>query len=243
MQPAELVRHIPPDWRAALAPVLDAPWLLELARFVEEERRQHTVYPPAGELFAALELTPLHDVRVVILGQDPYHGEGQAHGLCFSVRPGVRPPPSLVNLFKELRSDLGIEPPSHGCLVPWARQGVLLLNAVLTVRARAAGSHAKRGWEQLTDEILRVLAAREQPCVFLLFGAYAQKKARLVDDGRHVVIANAHPSPLSAYRGFFGSRPFSRTNAALRALGLGEIDWRLPNVVELHSGDGQARSV
>lgn len=224
-----LLARLPEDWRAALEPRLgDAPFLRELSDFVEKERRLHTVYPPVEDMYAAFALTPLERVRVVLLGQDPYHGEGQAHGLCFSVRPGVRPPPSLVNLFKELESDLGIPPPGHGCLTAWAEQGVLLLNAVLTVRAATPGSHARKGWERFTDEVLRVVAAREHPCVFLLLGSYAQKKAPLVDDGRNVVITNVHPSPLSAHRGFFGSRPFSKTNAALRELGLGEIDWRLP---------------
>lgn len=228
MSAQALLAELPPDWRAALAPRLQgAAWLDELAAFVDEERRQHTVYPPAEDVFAALRLTPLERVRVVLLGQDPYHGEGQAHGLCFSVRPGVRPPPSLANLFKELESDLGIPPPSHGCLTAWAEQGVLLLNAVLTVRAASAGSHARRGWERFTDEVLRVVAARERPCVFLLLGAYAQKKAPLVDDGRNVVITNVHPSPLSAHRGFFGSRPFTKVNEALRGLRLGEVDWRV----------------
>lgn len=228
MDRRSLLASLPADWRAALAPRLEgAAWWDALAAFVDEERRQHAVFPPEDEVFAALALTPLDDVRVVLLGQDPYHGEGQAHGLCFSVRPGVKTPPSLVNLFKELEADLGIPPPPHGCLTSWARQGVLLLNAVLTVRAAAAGSHARKGWERFTDEVLRVVAARERPAVFLLFGAYAQKKAPLVDDGRNVVITNVHPSPLSAHRGFFGSRPFSKTNEALRALGLPEVGWRL----------------
>lgn len=228
----DLIRQIPDDWRAALAPVLSEPWFERLAAFVDEERRQQTVFPSEEDLFAALAFTPLDAVRVVLLGQDPYHGEGQAHGLCFSVRPGTKPPPSLVNVFKELRDDLGIEPPAHGCLTTWAQQGVLLLNAVLTVRAHAAGSHAKQGWERFSDELLRVVAARDRPCVFLLLGAYAQKKARIIDNGRHVTLSNAHPSPLSAHRGFFGSRPFSRTNEALRSLGQPEIDWRLPPVAD-----------
>lgn len=229
MSAQDLLAGLPDDWRAALTPRLaHAPFVEALAAFVAEERRHHTIYPPVEDVFAAFALTPLERVRVVLLGQDPYHGEGQAHGLCFSVRPGVRPPPSLVNLFKELESDLGIPPPAHGCLTKWAEQGVLLLNAVLTVRAATPGSHAKKGWERFTDEVLRLVKERERPSVFLLFGSYAQKKAPLVEGGRNVVIANVHPSPLSAHRGFFGSRPFSRTNEALRALGLGEIDWRLP---------------
>jgi len=165
----------------------------------------------------------------VILGQDPYHGEGQAHGLCFSVKPGVRPPPSLVNIYKELQSDLGLPPPRHGHLEHWARQGVLMLNSVLTVEANRAASHQGKGWEKFTDEIIREVNKLERPVVFILWGSYAQKKAAFVDTTRHHVIKSAHPSPLSAHNGFFGSRPFSRTNAFLREHGQAEIDWRLPD--------------
>ena len=178
-------------------------------------------------MFAALHLTPFADVKVVILGQDPYHGAGQAHGLCFSVRRGVPPPPSLVNIFKELQADLGIDPPSHGCLDAWAQQGVLLLNATLTVRARQAASHQGKGWETFTDEVLRAVNAKPERVVFILWGASARKKRVLVDTSRHVIIESAHPSPLSAHNGFFGSRPFSRANAALEAAGREPIDWHV----------------
>ncbi len=218
---------IPASWRAALADELAQPYAEQLAAFVAAERAAHTVYPPAGEEFTALELTPPERVRAVILGQDPYHGPGQAHGLAFSVREGVPPPPSLVNIFKELRSDLGLEPPGHGHLAGWAREGVLLLNAVLTVRAGEANSHRGRGWDRLTDAVIRAVSAGPEPVVFLLWGAPAQKKAALVDESRHAVLRAAHPSPLSARRGFFGSRPFSRANAALAERGRPPIDWRL----------------
>jgi uracil-DNA glycosylase len=218
---------IPSSWQAPLHNELKQPYVAELAAFVASEREAHTVYPPAGEEFTALELTPYEQVRAVILGQDPYHGPGQAHGLAFSVRKGVRVPPSLANIYKELRSDLGIEPPGHGYLAQWAASGVLLLNAVLTVRAGQANSHKGRGWERLTDAIIAAVSARETPAVFILWGAPAQKKAALVDDSRHTILRAAHPSPLSAHNGFFGSRPFSQTNAALAAAGQPPIDWRL----------------
>lgn len=219
--------NIPAGWRDVLAEELAKPYIADLAAFVAAERREHRVYPPESEVFTALDLTPYGSVRAVILGQDPYHGPGQAHGLAFSVRPGVSPPPSLVNIFKELQSDLGISRPGHGYLAAWARQGVLLLNAVLTVRDGEPNSHKGRGWEKLTDAIIRAVGAREQPAVFILWGAPAQKKAALVDEGRHAVLRSAHPSPLSARNGFFGSRPFSRANAALEERGQPPIDWRL----------------
>jgi uracil-DNA glycosylase len=178
-------------------------------------------------VLTAFELTPFDEARVLILGQDPYHDEGQAHGLAFSVSPGVRPPPSLVNLFKELHADLGCPIPRSGSLIPWARQGVLLLNTVLTVRAHAPGSHKGRGWETFTDAVLRALAERSEPMVFVLWGGFAQKKARLLDTGRHTVLSSAHPSPLSARNGFFGSRPYSAVNRALEARGQQPIDWSL----------------
>lgn len=194
-----------------------------LAAEVAEGER---VFPPPAEWFRALELTPPEAVRVVILGQDPYHGEGQAHGLCFSVARGVKTPPSLANIYKELEADLGIARAPHGSLEHWARQGVLLLNTVLTVRMGAAGSHQKRGWERFTDAIVRAVAAQDRPIVFMLWGAHAQRKAAFVaDDPRHLVLAAPHPSPLSAYGGFFGSRPFSRANAFLAANGVTPIDW------------------
>lgn len=209
------------------------PYWPQLQQFVAEERRRHTVYPPHDEVFAALHLTSLADTRVVILGQDPYHGPRQAHGLCFSVRREVAVPPSLGNIFKELHDDLGAAPPGHGNLQAWARQGVLLLNATLTVRAGQAASHQGKGWETFTDEVLRVVTALDHPVVFILWGASARKKKAFVDlspEGPgHVVIESAHPSPLSAHNGFLGSKPFSRANAALRNAGLAEIDWRLPD--------------
>ena len=209
------------------------PYWQELQQFVAGERDQRTVYPPHDEVFAALHLTPLADTRVVILGQDPYHGPGQAHGLCFSVRREVAIPPSLVNIHTELRNDLGITTPKHGNLEAWARQGVLLLNATLTVRAGQAGSHQGKGWETFTDEVLKVVSAQPHPVVFILWGSYARKKKALIDTSPsgpgHVIIESPHPSPLSAHNGFFGSKPFSRANDALRAAGLAEVDWRLPD--------------
>jgi len=194
-----------------------------------EEAAGKRIYPPRGQRLAALELTPLDKVKVVILGQDPYHGPGQAHGLSFSVPQGVPPPPSLVNIYKELKSDLGIAPPDHGDLSHWAKQGVLLLNNALTVEAGQAGSHQNRGWEAITDAAVAAVAARPEPSVFILWGSHAQAKAaripELTDSDRHLVIRSPHPSPLSAHRGFFGSKPFSRANAFLEANGRGAIDW------------------
>lgn len=218
---------IPDGWRDVLRAELTQPYVEPLAEFVAGERAAHSVYPPAGEEFTALELTPYNAVRAVILGQDPYHGPGQAHGLAFSVRKGVAIPPSLVNIYKELRADLGVTPPRHGYLADWARQGVLLLNTVLTVRAGEANSHKSRGWERLTDAIIKAIGERPEPAVFLLWGAPAQKKAALVDESRHAILRSAHPSPLSAHKGFFGSRPFSSANAALTERGQPPIDWRL----------------
>ena len=215
------------DWNPVLRAEFDKPYWPTLMAFVAGERSAHEVYPPADEVFAALHLTPFADVKVVILGQDPYHGPGQAHGLCFSVNPGVRLPPSLVNIFKELDADLGISPASTGDLRPWARQGVLLLNTTLTVRAHEAASHQGHGWETFTDEVITAVGAKPEPVVFVLWGSHARKKKALVDQGRHTIIESPHPSPLSAHRGFFGSRPFSAANAALEAAGRLPIDWRL----------------
>ena len=217
------------DWNPVLREELAKPYWHELQRFVADERGRGAVYPPADEVFAALHLTPYRDVKVLILGQDPYHGPDQAHGLCFSVRHGVARPPSLVNIFKELEADLGVAPPAHGCLDAWARQGVLLLNAVLTVRAHRANSHQGKGWEQFTDAVIRAVNDKPERVVFILWGAYARKKKALIDRSRHVVIESAHPSPLSAHNGFFGSRPFSRANAALVAAGREPVDWRIPD--------------
>ena len=215
------------DWNPVLRPELAKPYWSELQAFVTAERQRGPVHPQPDEVFACLHLTPYAETRVLILGQDPYHGQGQAHGLCFSVRRGVPIPPSLVNIYEELRTDVGVEPPTHGNLEAWARQGVLLLNTTLTVRGGQAASHQGKGWETFTDEVIRVVDAKEHPVVFILWGSHARKKKALIDTSRHTVIESAHPSPLSARNGFFGSRPFSRTNEALVAAGLEPIDWRL----------------
>lgn len=217
------------DWNPVLRAELAKPYWGELQRFVEAERRRAAVYPPVDEVFAALHLTPYATVRVVILGQDPYHGPRQAHGLCFSVRRGVALPPSLANIYRELHDDLGITAPRHGNLEAWACQGVLLLNATLTVRAGQAASHHGKGWEVFTDEVLRAVNAKPERVVFILWGSHARKKKVLIDTSRHVIIESAHPSPLSAHQGFFGSRPFSRANVALEEAGLPPIDWSLPD--------------
>jgi len=216
---------LPKSWRPHLDPELEKPYFAKLRAFVDAERRRHVVYPPEDEVFAALELTPYEQLRVMILGQDPYHGPGQAQGLAFSVRPGVTPPPSLRNLFRELKDDVGCPPPSDGSLVPWARQGVLLLNAVLTVRAGEPNSHRGKGWETFTDAAIRAVNERAERVVFVLWGGYAGKKEGLIDAGRDVVLKSAHPSPLSARRGFFGSRPFGRIDAALEEGGQAPVDW------------------
>jgi uracil-DNA glycosylase len=217
------------DWNPLLRGELAKPYWTELQTFVADERSRHQVFPPHPEVFAALHQTPYAEVRVLILGQDPYHGPGQAHGLCFSVRPGVAPPPSLRNIFAELEADLGFAPPNHGCLDSWTRHGVLLLNTSLTVRAHQAASHQKKGWETFTDQVIRTVADKPERVVFVLWGAAARKKKTLIDTSRHTVIASAHPSPLSAHNGFFGSRPFSRTNEALVAAGREPVDWRIPD--------------
>ena len=217
------------SWRAALSAEFDKPYMTKLKAFLQSERAAgKRVFPKGSEYFRALDLTPLDKVRVVILGQDPYHGEGQAHGLSFSVRPGVKIPPSLVNIYKELRDDLGIAPARHGFLEHWAKQGVLLLNAVLTVEMGQAGAHAGKGWEAFTDAVIRAVNDQPHPVVFILWGAYAQKKAAFVDQAKHLVIRSAHPSPLSAHNGFLGSKPFSKANAFLEAKGYAPIDWAIP---------------
>lgn len=215
------------DWNPILRTELAKPYWADLQAFVHDERTRHTVYPPHDQVFACLHLTPYADTRVLILGQDPYHGPRQAHGLCFSVTKGVPIPPSLANIYAELRDDLGLEPPRHGNLEAWARQGVLLLNTTLTVRAGQAASHQGKGWEVFTDEVIRAVDAKPHRVVFVLWGSHARKKKALIDTDKHVVIESAHPSPLSARNGFFGSRPFSRANAALEEAGLPPIDWRL----------------
>jgi uracil-DNA glycosylase len=216
------------DWNPILKAELGKPYFAELRAFVDGERTRHRVYPEAEDVFAALHLTPYADVKVLILGQDPYHGPGQAHGLAFSVRPGVDVPPSLVNIYTELESDLGVPRPDHGNLDAWARQGVLLLNATLTVRARQAASHQGKGWETFTDAVIKAVNDKPERVVFILWGSSARKKKALVDTSRHVVIESPHPSPLSAHRGFFGSRPFSKANAALEAAGREPVDWSIP---------------
>jgi uracil-DNA glycosylase len=217
------------SWLEPLAGEFASPYMGELRRFLLSEREAgKRIFPKGANWFRALDLTPLDAVRVVILGQDPYHGEGQAHGLCFSVPNGVQPPPSLVNIFKELQSDLGIRPSRHGILEHWARQGVLLLNSVLTVELGRAASHRDRGWERFTDAVIRIVNAKSEPVVFMLWGSYAQKKAAFVDHGRHMVLKAPHPSPLSAHSGFFGCRHFSQANAFFEGQGQPPIDWALP---------------
>ena len=214
------------SWLTQLQSEFDAPYMVELRAFLLSEREAgRQIYPKTNEWFAALDLTPLDQTRVVILGQDPYHGEGQAHGLCFSVQPGTRIPPSLINIYKELFADLGLKPPNHGNLKSWAEQGVLLLNSVLTVEAGRAASHQGKGWERFTDAIIKLLNDQPRPIVFILWGAYAQRKAAFVDKTRHLVITSAHPSPLSAHNGFLGSKPFSKTNAFLQSHGQQQINW------------------
>lgn len=224
--------NVPESWQAALEPALATPEARRLGGWLRaEEDAGKAIFPPRGSRLRALELTPLDSVKVVILGQDPYHGPGQAHGLSFSVPQGVPPPPSLVNIYKELEADLGIPRPAHGTLEHWARQGVLLLNASLTVEAHKAGSHAGRGWEAITDAAVAAVARGDCPTVFLLWGSHAQKKAGHIPElasGSHLVIRSPHPSPLSAHRGFFGSKPFSKANAFLEAQGRGAVDWSLP---------------
>lgn len=217
--------RIEPSWHQLLSAQWDAPYFGELARQVRSQYQTETVYPPAARIFAAFDACPVDDVKVVILGQDPYHGPGQANGLCFSVAPGVQMPPSLVNIFKEVHDDTGAPIPADGDLTRWARQGVLLLNATLTVRAHQAGSHQGIGWEQFTDAVIRELATSRSGLVFMLWGSYAIRKGALIDRTRHLVLTSPHPSPLSAYRGFFGNRHFSQANAWLQSHGKTPIQW------------------
>ena len=217
-------------WADALKDEFRKPYYRTLFKKVEEEYSTHQIFPDPDDIFNAFHFTPLDQVKVVILGQDPYHGDGQAHGLCFSVKPDVEIPPSLVNIYKELESDLGCYIPNNGYLEKWARQGVMLLNTVLTVRAHQANSHRGIGWEEFTDAAIKILAAQKRPMVFILWGKPAQSKKVYLDPTKHLIIESPHPSPLSAYRGFFGSRPFSRTNDYLVSHGLTPIDWQIENV-------------
>jgi uracil-DNA glycosylase len=226
---AEAEVKLEESWRAALSHEFGSPYMHELKAFlVEEKQAGKSIFPRGPEYFRALDLTPISEVKVVILGQDPYHGLGQAHGLCFSVRPGVRIPPSLVNIYKEMQSDLGIPPARHGFLESWAKQGVLLLNSVLTVEESRAASHQGKGWERFTDAVIRTVNDECDGVVFILWGSYAQKKAAFVDKSKHLVLKAPHPSPLSAHNGFFGSRPFSKANAFLESRGRTPIDWAVP---------------
>ena len=221
---------IEPSWKQQLAEEFDKPYFQNLTQFVRQEYASGTCYPPGRLIFNAFDTTPFNDVRVVILGQDPYHGPNQAHGLCFSVKPEVDIPPSLVNIYKELQSDLGCYIPNNGYLKSWADQGVLLLNTSLTVIANKANSHAKIGWEIFTDRVIQVLNEREDPVIFILWGGNARSKKKYINTNRHHIIESVHPSPLSAYNGFFGSKPFSRSNALLEQMGKAPIDWQIPNI-------------
>lgn len=220
------------SWQELLQEEMEKPYYKTLREFLIDEYNTKTIYPDKHSIFNALHLTDYHDVKAVILGQDPYHGPGQAHGLCFSVKPGITPPPSLVNIYKELKDDLGYEIPKHGYLEKWAREGVLLLNAVLTVRAGQANSHRNKGWETFTDRVIQLLNEREKPMVFILWGSQAQGKESMINKDRHFIIKSPHPSPLAAYRGFFGSKPFTRTNQFLVSNGVGSIDWKLAKEIQ-----------
>ena len=218
------------DWLTPLKPEFSKPYYKKLYQTVNEEYRTHLIFPPADDIFNAFAFTPLSEVKVVILGQDPYHGDGQAHGLCFSVKPDVEIPPSLVNIYKELQDDCGCYIPNNGYLTKWAKQGVLLLNTVLTVRAHQANSHRGIGWEEFTDAVIEAVNEQDRPIVFLLWGSPARAKKSMLNNPKHLILEAPHPSPLSAYRGFFGSRPFSRTNKFLQQHGIEPIDWQIENV-------------
>ena len=222
-----MMPQLPDDWRDELTDEIAKPYFQQLQDFIATEREHYAVYPPADEVFAAFAATPFKQMNVLFVGQEPYHDQGLSHGFCFSVRLGSEPTPSLMNIFKELQADIGIKPPNHGRLAEWAKQGVLLMNSVLTVRGGEANSHKNKGWETFTDAVIRRVNLRPDPVVFVLWGKYAQKKSRLVDADRHTLIEAAHPSPLSAKSGFFGSRPFSAINRALAKLGKPAIDWQL----------------
>jgi uracil-DNA glycosylase len=223
-------KSISSSWQTVLASEFEKPYFKKLQDFLGEERQTQTIFPAAADVFSALEFTPYENVKVLVLGQDPYHDDNQAHGLCFSVNPGIKTPPSLVNIYKELRDDVGCKIPNNGYLVPWAKQGVLMLNAVLTVRAHTPNSHKNQGWETFTDAVISKVNQKPDPIVFILWGAYAQKKLNLIDTSRHLVIQSAHPSPLSARNGFFGSKPFSAVDTALNSGGKPVINWQIPDI-------------
>ena len=224
---------IEPSWKEVLQEEFSASYMVELRKFLHEEKaKKKIIYPKGVDIFHAFDLTPLEKVRVVVLGQDPYHGINQAHGLCFSVKHGIQPPPSLLNIYKELERDLGVKPVKHGCLESWAKQGVLLLNSVLTVEHGKAASHQGKGWEKFTDQVVALLNKRPYPIIFVLWGSYAQQKGQVIDIKKHVILSAAHPSPLSAHRGFLGCGHFSKINEYLRRWGEATIDWQLSEVEE-----------
>jgi uracil-DNA glycosylase len=228
-----LAIHIPSissSWQKVLAEEFEKPYFQNLQDFLTEERQTQTIFPVEADVFSAFELTHYENVNVFVLGQDPYHDNNQAHGLCFSVKPGIKTPPSLVNIYKELQADVEFKIPNNGYLVSWAEQGILMLNAVLTVRAHTPNSHKNKGWETFTDAVISKVNQKTDPVVFVLWGAYAQKKLKLIDTARHTVIQSAHPSPLSARNGFFGSKPFSAINTALHSVGKPEINWQIPDI-------------
>jgi uracil-DNA glycosylase len=218
------------SWQQVLSAEFEQPYFQKLQDFISTERQAQTIFPSNADVFSAFELTPYENVKVLILGQDPYHDDNQAHGLCFSVKPGIKIPPSLVNIYKELHADIGFKIPKHGYLVNWTEQGILMLNAVLTVRAHTPNSHKDRGWETFTDAVIKKVSEKADPVIFVLWGAYAQKKLKLIDTTKHLVIQSAHPSPLSARNGFFGSKPFSAINTALESYGQPVINWQLPDL-------------
>ncbi len=224
---ASIEPKIEASWKSLLAEEFQKPYFIQLKNFLLEEKTKYAVFPPGDKIFNAFDLTPFDNVKVVILGQDPYHGRGQAHGLCFSVNPGIAFPPSLVNIFKELKTDLGIMPPSSGELSAWAKQGVLLLNTVLTVRENTADSHKNKGWEQFTDSVIKQISEKKEHVVFILWGNNAKVKTQIIDASKHCILTAAHPSPLSATRGFFGCAHFSKTNEYLKSKNIEPIDWRL----------------
>ena len=218
------------SWSEVLSDEFSKQYFIKLETFVEEERKSQKIYPPKDQVFTAFDLTPFEDVKVLLLGQDPYHGPDQAHGLSFSVREGIKIPPSLRNIYKEMESDVGCSVPKHGYLIPWAKQGVMMLNAVLTVRHKSANSHKNKGWEKFTDAVIKKLNDRDEQVIFLLWGGYAKKKADLIDTNRHKIISAPHPSPFSARTGFFGSKPFSKINSLLEEAGHQPVNWQLDNI-------------